>query len=102
MAKRPLGVTIICLIGWLGALLSVIGGLSTIWFFGLGTISLILGVVTAIVLYWLWQMKKQGWMWTMVLEGILLLVALVQMDAVGVIVAGIVLVYLWMNKKLFK
>jgi hypothetical protein len=102
MAKRPLGVTIICLIGWLGALLSVIGGLSTIWFFGLGIISLILGVVTAIVLYWLWQMKKQGWMWTMVLEGILLLVALVQMDAVGVIVAGIVLVYLWMNKKLFK
>jgi hypothetical protein len=91
------------------ALLSIIGGatlLSTgvlgVTWSAYGGLSILIAIASAVVLYWLWQMKKQGWMWAMVLEGVSLLLALFQMSAWGVIIPAVVLIYLWMNKKLFK
>lgn len=117
MANRPLGVTIICLIGWIGALLSVAGGASLLGLGGMistigidlagfswviGAITIVIGLATILVLYWLWQMKKQGWKWVMVIEAISLIIALVQLNVLGAIFPAIVLIYLWMNKKLFR
>lgn len=122
VANRPLGVTIICILGWIGSLLSILGGLALLGIGALlgevmgggvgtllatlgpliGVLVLVLGIVNFIVLYWLWQMKKQGWTWTMVLEVISLILSLAQMNIIGMIIPGIVVVYLWMKKDLFK
>ena len=121
MAKRPLGVTIICILGWIGAIVAILAGLALLgvaavggtmstalggMFAGLesvlGVLFLVLGIANFIVLYWLWQMKKQGWKWTMILEIVSLVLSLAQMSFVSIIIPVVIVIYLWMNKKLFK
>ncbi|HLC39746.1 MAG TPA: hypothetical protein VJJ76_02590 [archaeon] len=119
---RPLGITIICVLGWLSALIAILGGLALFGITtGLGTVIggvpggvlaglgsvaglliFVLGIATAYVLYGLWQMKKWGWTWTMVLEGISLLIALPSFNIVGIAIPAIIIFYLWTNQKRFK
>jgi len=121
MANRPLGVTVICVLGWIGAIFTILAGLALLGVaavggtvlsttlgmlagYGvvLGALFVVLGIANLVVLYWLWQMKKQGWKWTMILEIISLVMSLVQISIVGIAIPAIVVIYLWMNKKLFK
>jgi hypothetical protein len=121
MANRPLGVTILCILGWLGAIFAILGGLALLGIGAiagivgsslggllgglgivLGIVVLIIGIANLVVLYWLWQMKKQGWTWTMIIEIIGLVLSLVQMNVTGLIIPAIIVIYLWIKKDLFK
>lgn len=122
MAKRPLGVTIICILGWIGAIVAILAGLALLGIaavggtlmstvlggmlagYGivLGALFVVLGIADAAVLYWLWKMKKQGWTWTMILEIFSLIMSLIQMSIVGIVIPAVIVIYLWMNKKMFK
>ena len=121
MAERPLGVSIICILGFLGAILSILAGVALlalpsltevagaeipVLFGGFpeiaGIIVLIIGIATLIALVWLWQMKKIGWTIIMVLEIISIIMAIVQMQMVNLIIPLIIIIYLWTKKDLFK
>lgn len=121
MANRPLGITIICILGFIGAILLILGGIALLGLGGLGVMAgselatlfggflgiigviiLLLGIVTAIALFWLWQMKKIGWTLTMVMEIIGIVLSLVQMQIISIIIPAIIVIYLWMKKDLFK
>jgi len=122
MAERPLGVTIICILGFLGAIGTILGGIAAlgfgmVWgataagtemagfeglFAILGGAFLIIGIALLISLIWLWQMKKIGWTIVMILEIIGIILALVQMQIINLIIPVIIVAYLWMKKDLFK
>lgn len=118
--ERPLGVTVICILGWIGAILSIIGGIG-IAFLGpllgafaevpamagvvvgfLGIVTLILGLVLLVAFYWLWQMKKTGWTIVMVLEIIGIIMSLVSLNIWNIIIPVIIVLYLYTKKDLFK
>jgi hypothetical protein len=127
MATRPLGVTIICILGWLGAILSIVGGLALLGLSSLsgafaaaamgqvlgslvsvyGALVIIVSAVSIIALYWLWNMMKKGWNLTMILEVIGVVFGVIQIiynpiSVFGLAIPAIIVIYLWMNKNLFK
>ena len=127
MAKisRPAGVSLICILGLVGALLSILGGLGAIIGasliettgplfslaeYGLTSVSLaligvgtmIIGIVLLVSMIWLWNMRKIGWTAVMILEGLSLVIALVTLDLISMIIPAIIIIYLWTKKKLFK
>jgi hypothetical protein len=94
MEERPLGITVICILGWVEALLIFLVGLALVVFgifgasllgsiFGaylqagsilnlvseiaeiLGIFIIVLGALSAISIYWLWKMQKRGWKWAL-------------------------------------
>jgi hypothetical protein len=118
--KRPLGVTVICILGWILAALSILGGIAALFLGGLlnilssmptitsaivgflGVITLILGIVLILAFYWLWQMKKMGWTLVTVLMIIELVLSLVSLSILGIVLSLVILLYLWMKKDLFR
>ena len=127
MATRPLGVTIIYILGWLGAILSIVGGLALLGLSSLsgafaaaamgqvlgslvsvyGALVIIVSAVSIIALYWLWNMMKKGWNLTMILEVIGVVFGVIQIiynpiSVFGLAIPAIIVIYLWMNKNLFK
>jgi hypothetical protein len=125
MAERPTGVTVICILGFLGAILEIVGGLGMVALGGLfggmsvpsmgaipgflagmfgifGAILLILGIASFVVIFWLWKMKKIGWTLTMILEIIGILLSLVSFNIIGIVIPVIIVIYLWLKKDLFK
>jgi len=127
MTERPLGVTIICILGLIGATLNVIFGASFIGLFVtesamgientigfsssdhllLGVSYVILGLAMAIGFIWLWQMKKIGWKIVIIVEiingiGFFILFTWPTMDLIVLIIAAIIIAYLWVKKDLFK
>jgi len=113
MAERPLGLTIICILGFLGAILGILGGLAIFGlgaFFGgmiegmfwgalgalgsgIGIVALIISIVLLYAYYGLWNMKKWAWTWTMILEIISILLSLASLNA-GIIIPVIIVIYL--------
>jgi uncharacterized membrane protein YidH (DUF202 family) len=94
MDERPLGITVICILGWLEAFLIFLVGLALIAFgifgasllgsiFGtylqagsilnlvseiaevLGIVLIVLGILSSVFVYWLWKMQKRGWKWAL-------------------------------------
>jgi len=128
MAERPLGITIIAILGFIGAVLLVIGGLFLLFvgtalmeilegttglFGGLlgtaaGAIVLIIGIVQFVISYGLWKLKK----WALYIEFILLLLGIVNSiimmayigdltQIVAIIISAIILYYLYSKRKVF-
>ena len=121
MAEKPLGVTIICVLGFLGGIIAILGGAALLALPGLaeiagtavpamfegiatimGGIILIIGIATLIVLYWLWNMKKIGWTIYMILQVISIVINLVSMQLASLVIPVIIVAYLWTKKDLFK
>lgn len=117
MAERPTGVTVICILGFLGAILLIasglmaltLGGIMTGFFGSLGEfvsviagLVLILGVLEFVGLYWLWYMLKKGWTLVIILEIIGIIISLLYFDIIGLMISGIIVVYLFMKKDLFQ
>ena len=122
MAQRPLGVTVICILGFLGAILGIVGGLGLIvvgsFFSGavmgavpgflagmlgvFGGVLIVLGIISFVVIYWLWQMKKIGWTLTLIIEIIGILLNLASFNIIGLVIPVIIVVYLLLKKDLFK
>jgi hypothetical protein len=122
---RPVGVSIISILGFLGAILLVIsgialltigrlagslGGLASI--FGIlgaaaGAVFLILGIVQFVISYGLWKMKK----WGLYIELILLILGILMnifmaisspaSGIVGIVISAIILYYLYSKRGLF-
>jgi hypothetical protein len=116
MAERPLGVTLICLLGFLGSILGILGGIGVsllggaLGFSGLtgsgilgiiGIITLLISVASLVGFYWVWNMKKLGWTVIMVLEAINILLLVVSGSYGSLLIPGVVVIYLWMKKDLF-
>ena len=121
MAERPLGITIICVIGFIGAIFGLVAGVSmlglvgtTLGAFGtetglpvtflgiLGGVALIISLINFVVLYWVWKMKRIGWLAAMILYIISMVLSLVQMNFMNMVIPAIIIIYLWMKKDLFK
>jgi hypothetical protein len=52
--------------------------------------------------YRLWDMKKSGWKIVMTFETIGLLISLASLNAIGVIIPLVIVMYLWKKRMLFK
>ncbi len=121
MVARPLGITIICLLGFLNAIsiiltglgLAGIGGLAAITGTAIGGIIgglgiagglafLAVGIIAFVIVYGLWRMQKWAWSWTIFFQGILLVLYIINVNLLGILLSAIIIGYLWMNKRLFK
>jgi hypothetical protein len=118
MKQRPIGVTIICVFGLLGALLSVFGGVSALLpgsylvmgnaaalgglVVAISVITVILGLANFIGIYWLFHLLRKGWILTMVLELVDLVLSVVTWNYIGIVISGVIAIYLFTRKELFK
>lgn len=131
--NRPLGISIICFLGWLGVLAGIISELSILLlnilsnpigqmlinaypikgtmlnFFIL--VALLLSIAQFVVIYWLWKMQRKGWLWTIILGFIYIILSIVESSFLGlsllssiypILLQVIIMIYLWMKKDLFK
>lgn len=121
LVARPLGITIICLLGFLNAISMILIGLGLVGVASLagltgtvvgsvisglgitgGLAFLVLGILTFVIVYGLWEMQKWAWSWTIFFEGLAFILSLLSGNVIGVIISGIIVAYLWMNKGLFR
>jgi uncharacterized membrane protein (DUF2068 family) len=133
--KRPLGIAVISVLGFIAAISLICSGVFVLLFaefganfikgamdnlipmFGMfltvivgaiGVILVILGVLTALISYGLWKMKRWGWIVGMIMLGIGVLTDLGSAvvspvpSTISIVVEGVILYYLWTNRELFK
>lgn len=95
---RPLGVTILCVVGAIGVVFGVIGSFGLIASGGpgpiLGLVALALTVGQGIALVGLWSLQHWGYKWSLVFYGLSLLLDLVTADVLGVIISVLIIAYL--------
>ena len=116
MADRPLGVTIICILGFLGALIYIAGGAAIFGLGGLGMMAipaigglvtvmgavvLVIGIVLLLAFFWTWKMRKRGWTIVMILEIIGIILSLLAMDFISIVLPIIIVIYLFLKRGLF-
>ena len=123
-SARPIGVTIISVLGMIVSIMIVLMGLLAILlgaafgalfgpavtaFGGLvGVIFIIIGGIIFIANWFLWKMKKIGWILVIIFEVIGLLAAILTLPVniilgiVEIIINGLVIFYLYENRNLFK
>jgi uncharacterized membrane protein (DUF2068 family) len=122
MAERPLGITIISILGFIGAFLTVIGGiaLSSLGTFltamlgplgALGALAgialIVVGIVQFVISYGLWKMKKWAFYIEMILLalgvvlGILSLVTGSFTSIISIIIEALIIYYLYTKRTLF-
>lgn len=118
MAERPLGVSIIAILGFIGAIililigvfLMVVGGigvsiLGLFGFLGLmagffGAILIMIGLIEFVISYGLWKMKKWAWIIGIILNLVGVMASPIS-SIIGIIISGLILFYLWTKKNLF-
>ncbi|NIO20204.1 MAG: hypothetical protein GTN76_05525 [Candidatus Aenigmarchaeota archaeon] len=116
MIERPLGVTIICILGFISAIFALMSGIilttitslfqnSIITLFGfLGYILIIIAIANFIGFYLLLKMKRTGWVIVTVMGiiSIILGIASFGIDSlVSIIISAVIVGYLFMKRKLF-
>ncbi len=129
MAKRPTGVTLICILGFvealvtigsglyaflLGSILSGIGaaggavgavfGVMGMLFSFMSLIPVVIGFLLLVAFYWLWKMKRSGWTIVMILEVIMLLFSLAGIATMNIysilnLVLSVVILYYLFRNK---
>lgn len=96
--SRPLGVTILCLVGFLGAffslfkLLGMLGGGGAFGILALPLLALLVGKV--LVLYGLWTLKQWGYTGALILYSLSALLNLVSLSPLALLVDVLIVVYL--------
>ena len=118
MVDRPLGVTILCILSWIGAIiligLGAVGAIASIAIgSGLGLVLsltiLIIGILLFFVTFALWQLKMWAW-WLVIILNVIQIVlgigsAVSQGSAgpiIGIIIPVIIVIYLWTVKDHFR
>ena len=106
MTDRPLGVTIICIIQFFGAIILIASGIFVIivgpllFFDVLGTLIVVLGILAFFVTFGLWQLKSWA-LWLTVILNIISIVLNVFTGAFfGIIIPIIVVIYLLIDFQL--
>lgn len=99
---RPLGVTILCVLAGLGALLGLFGSVVILGaspLLGLFTLAVSMGQLAAVI--GLWGLRTWGWSLGVALYVISGLIDLVTADPLGVVISGIIVLYLFSKRPLF-
>jgi hypothetical protein len=118
--ERPLGITVISILNWIGAAFQVVGGVFLLSFGGFmsfmpmmgglfgpasqisGLIFILLGLITGVVTKWLWDMEKRGWTWVIIFNGVSFGASLFSLNFVSVVISGMIVFYLWTKKEEFR
>jgi hypothetical protein len=106
IVERPLGVTIISILGFLGSIIifsfsvvSLIQG----EIFNIGTYILLgISVVAFIAIFGVWQMKKWGWNFLMIVFSLSIILDFITFNIRLTPLTLIIVIYLWMKRKLFR
>lgn len=116
MTDRPLGVTIICILSWIGAIaliaigaLMVLGGLFIPLLAVVGAVFLVIGIVSFLVTFALWNLKMWAW-WLIVILNVISIVSGIGSAVVygdfspifGIIIPVIIVIYLWTVRDHFR
>ena len=118
--ERPLLLTIVAILGFIGSIIAIVGGVYLIamgsalamigggYFTTLGVagvaVSIVLGLVSLVAWMWTWKLQKKG----MILVIILLLIGIANAAAdyatqyLGIIVQVLFIIYLIVKRNLFK
>ena len=95
---RPLGITVLCLLGFVGTFFSFFGMLGAMGgggpFAVLGLFGLALVVAKGVVLYGLWTLQYWGYKWAVILYGLSALLDLVSLNLLALIIDVLIVVYL--------
>ncbi|USZ69952.1 hypothetical protein NGM10_16240 (plasmid) [Halorussus salilacus] len=98
-SDRPLGITILCILGAIGVVVSFFGGLGALGSGGagilVGAFVLAVAVGQAVVLNGLWRLQHWGYKWALVFYGLSAVVDLVQFNALGLILDLLIIAYLF-------
>lgn len=119
--KRPLGITILSLLGFISAAITLVVGagimlLGGAAFLGTGTwmtafaamgaalgiIFIIYGLIQGAISFGLWTMQKWAWMVAMITYSVSLLYSLYTVDISTIIAGAIVISYLYIVRKKFR
>lgn len=119
-ASRPLGLTIICILSWIGSAVQIGAGIMLLFMgTGLGkfsgaiavlgqfsyliaAVAVLSGIVTIMITRWLWRMEKRGYTWTMVFGVVSMILSVVSFNFIGSLMVLVILVYLWIKREIFK
>lgn len=116
MTDRPLGVTIICIISWIGAIgliaigaLMVLGGIFIPLLAVIGAVFLVIGIVSFLVTFALWNLKMWAW-WIIVILNVISIVSGIGSAVAygdfspifGIIIPVIIVIYLWTVRDHFR
>ena len=116
MVDRPLGVTIICILSWIGAIaliaigaLMVLGGLFIPLLAVVGAVFLVIGIVSFLVTFALWNLKMWAW-WIIVILNVISIVSGIGSAVAygdfspifGIIIPVIIVIYLWTVRDHFR
>ena len=130
MAERPLGVSIIAILGFIAAIIAILLGIGLLALGGvavtmlesmipglgmllgivvgaMGIVLLVAGIFQFLISYGLWKMKKWAWIIEMIflILGILLnlagIISSPISSIVGIIIGGLITYYLWTKRTLF-
>jgi len=122
MAERPIGITIISMLGFLGAALLIIAGIGLLALGSFmaellgplsalgsiaGAVVLVIGIVQGVLSYGLWKLKK----WALYIEMIFLVLGILSSlmtimasmitSVIQIIISALILYYLYTKKSLF-
>ncbi|MBI4894497.1 MAG: hypothetical protein HY833_02065 [Candidatus Aenigmarchaeota archaeon] len=118
--ERPLGITVISILNWIGAAVQFVGGVFLLSFGGFmsfmpmmgglfgpasqitGLVFMLLGLVTGIVTKWLWDMERRGWTWVVIFNGVSFVASLFSLNFVSTVISGMIVFYLWTKKEEFR
>ncbi|WP_435181948.1 hypothetical protein [Halorussus sp. AFM4] len=96
--NRPLGVTVLCLLGFVGALFSLIDSVGMLGVPGpgpvLGLLGLMLTLAKLVVLVGLWNLQRWGHTWALIFYGFAGVLALLTVDPISLVINVAVVIYL--------
>lgn len=118
--ERPLGITVISILNWIGAAFQIVGGVFLLSFGGFmsfmpmmgglfgpvsqitGAVFILLGLITGVVTKWLWDMERRGWTWVIIFNGVSFGASLFSFNLVSAVISGMIVFYLWTKKEEFR
>ena len=103
---RPFGITLLAFLHFISGLFGFAGGvgvtilLPNILGLVLGGVLVVLGLLTFVVGWGLWNLRSWAWIWSMIVNILSIIVNLVSSNWIGIIIPLIIVIYL--NQKEIK
>lgn len=104
--RRPLGITLLCVLASLGVVVGFLGSLGLMAAGGpgpvLGLLVLGLTVARAVVIYGLWTLQYWGYKWSIIVYGFGAVLDLFRGQLLGVLISILIVVYLLTKAEYFE